>query len=116
VTGKVIIHNIIGEVTTIIGATASNIDVWSNPTVGADVALCGTVAMASAAVGTMFSMTGTLATAMVKTVSGAFVSQAAPTVVAAGTIDIKTSANNTGEMKWLVQWTPLDPGATVSAI
>ena len=116
VSGKVIITHIIGEVTVELGAVATNLDLWSNPTVGTDVALCTTVAVASKAVGTMFTITGTLANAMIATTSGAVAEQAAGILVAAGTIDLKASANNTGQTKWVVRYKPVDEGATIIAI
>jgi hypothetical protein len=53
---------------------------------------------------------------MVATTSGAGVAQAAPLIVAAGTIDLSTAATNTGATKWLVRYIPIDPGAAVFAI
>jgi hypothetical protein len=115
VTGKVKIINIIGEVTTTIQAQANAIKLVSNPTVGADVDLCATVDSNAAAVGSLFTITGTLANAMIKTVSGAVPSQANPVIVTAGTIDLSTAATNTGATKWTVVWEPIDPGAMVLA-
>jgi len=115
VTGKVKIINIIGEVTTVIQAQANAIKLISNPTVGADVDLCATVESNAAAVGSLFTITGTLANAMIKTVSGAVPSQATPVIVTAGTIDLSTAATNTGATKWTVVWEPIDPGAAVLA-
>jgi hypothetical protein len=115
VTGKVKILNIIGEVTTVFQAQANAIKLIANPTVGADVDLCATVEGNAAAVGSLFTITGTLANAMIKTVSAAVPSQASPVVVTAGTIDFSTAATSTGATKWLVTWAPLDPGALVLA-
>lgn len=115
VTGKVKILDIIGEVTTVCPAGENNFKLIANPTVGADVDMCAVVDSASAAVGSIFTITGTLADAMVKTVSGTGVAQAAPLVVAAGSIDLSASASKTGATKWLVRYIPLDPGASVIA-
>ena len=113
VTGKVKIFNIIGEVTTVVQAQANAIKLISNPTVGADVDLCATVESNAAAVGSLLTITGTLANAMIKTVSGAVPSQASPVIVTAGTIDLSAAATNTGATKWTVIWEPIDPGALV---
>jgi len=115
VTGKVRILDIVGEVTTIVQTQTCNTKLIANPTVGADVDLCAVNDITADAVGTFYSITGTLANAMVATTSGAGVSQAAPVTVAAGTIDLSTSATNTGATKWLVRWVPIDPGALVLA-
>lgn len=115
VTGKVKILDIVGEVTTVVQSQANAIKLIANPTVGADVDMCATVESNAAAVGSIFTITGTLANAMVKTVSGAGAAQATPVLVAAGTIDLSTAATNTGATKWLVRWVPVDPGALVIA-
>lgn len=115
VTGKIRLVDIIGEVTTVVQAQANAIKLIATPTVGAAVDLCATVESNAAAVGSIFTITGTLASAMVKTVSGAGVAQAAPLVIAAGTINLSTAATNTGATKWLVRYVPIDPGAAVFA-
>jgi hypothetical protein len=115
VTGKVKVLNIIGEVTTVVQAQANAIKLVSTPTVGAAVDLCTTVESNAASVGSLFTITGTLANAMIKTVSGAVPSQASALIVTAGTIDLNTAATNTGATKWTVIWEPVDPGAMVLA-
>tara|TARA_Y100000034_G_C6905929_1_gene420363 strand:- start:371 stop:814 length:444 start_codon:yes stop_codon:yes gene_type:complete len=113
VTGRVIVTQIVGEVTTVIETKANATKLVANPTVGADVDLCATDDITADAVGTLYSITGTLANAMVATTSGAFVAQAAPTVVADGTIDLNCAASNTGSVKWTVHYIPLDNGSSV---
>ena len=113
VTGKVKILNIIGEVTTVFQAQANAVKLIANPTVGADVDLCATVEGNAAAVGSLFTITGTLANAMIKTVSGAVPSQASPVIVTAGSIDFSTAATSTGATKWTVIYEPIDAGAMV---
>jgi len=115
VTGKVKILNIIGEVTTVFQAQANAIKLIANPTVGADVDLCATVEGNAAAVGSLFTITGTLANAMIKTVSGAVPSQASPVIVTAGSIDFSAAATSTGATKWTVIYEPIDQGAMVIA-
>lgn len=115
VTGRIKLLAIIGEVTTVIQTQLDNTKLIANPTVGADVDMCAVKDITAAAVGTQLSITGTLATAMVQTASGALVYQAAPLIIAAGTIDLSCSASNTGSVKWLVDYQPIDPGAVVVA-
>lgn len=115
VTGKVKILNIIGEVTTVFQAQANAVKLIANPTVGADVDLCTTVEGNAAAVGSLFTITGTLANAMIKTVSGAVPSQASPVIVTAGSIDFSAAATSTGATKWTVIYEPIDAGAMVIA-
>jgi len=113
VTGRIKLIAIIGEVTTVVETQACNTKLVANPTVGADVDLCAVLSITAAAVGTQFSITGTLANAMVKTASGAGVFQAAPLLIQAGTIDLNTAATNTGATKWKIIYTPVDPGARI---
>lgn len=115
VTGKVKVLDIIGTVTTVIETQANNTKLIANPTVGADVDLCAVNDISADAVGTFYSITGTLANAMVATTSGAGVSQAAPVTVAAGSIDLSCAATNTGATAWAVRYQPLEPGARVFA-
>jgi len=113
VTGKVRIIDIIGEVTTVVQTQTCNAKLIANPTVGADVDMCAVKDITAAAVGTIFTITGTLANAMVQTASACAVAQASPLVVTAGTIDLSTSATNTGATKWTVRYEPIDAGAMV---
>lgn len=113
--GRVKIHDICGEVTVVIQTQANNTKLVSNPTVGADVDICAVNDITADAVGTMYNITGTFADAMVATTSGAHVSQAAETIISAGTIDLNCAASNSGETKWAVRWSPVDEGATVTS-
>lgn len=112
--GKVLITQIVGEVTTEIQAQANNIKLIANPTVGADVDLCAIVDINADAVGTIYNITGTLSDAMIATTSGAVQAQLAAIIVAAGSIDLYCSASNTGATKWTLHYIPLDSGATVT--
>lgn len=113
--GRVLIHHIAGEVTTVLQAGANNLKLVSNPTVGADVDLCAQVDTDADAVGTIYTITGTLADAMIATTSGAVKAQVSPIIVAAGSIDLYASASKTGQTKWVLQYSPLDVGAYVVA-
>ena len=112
--GRIRVLGIYGEVTTIIETKANNTKLVSNPTVGADVDLCAVNDITADAVGTIYTITGTLANAMVATTSGAVPDQAAKVVVAAGTIDLSCAASNTGATKWVLQYEAIDPGVTVA--
>ena len=113
VTGKVEIIQIVGEVTTIVQTQANNTKLKINPTVGADVDLCAVLDISAKAVGSLFTITGTLANALINTVSGAVPSQASSVVVTAGAIEIDCTATNTGSVKWTVVYKSIDPGAMV---
>lgn len=115
VTGKIRLISIVGEVTVAIENNAINARLVSNPTVGADVDLCVDALITNDAIGTIYTITGTLANALVPTTSGAVQHQANEVLVTAGTIDLITDANRTGETKWVLQYIPIDRGARVTA-
>lgn len=112
--GRIRVVGIYGEVTTVIQTQANNTKLIANPTVGADVDLCAVNDITGDAVGTIYSITGTLANAMVATTSGAVTNQANDVLVAAGTIDLSCAASSTGATKWVLQYIPIDLGVTVS--
>ena len=115
VTGRVRLNLILGEVTTVIQNQANNTKLISTPTVGSPVDICAVKDIANAAVGTQLSITGTFATAMQQTASAALVYQASPVILTAGTLNLSCAATNTGSVKWLVRYVPIDPGARMIA-
>lgn len=112
--GRVVLLAIIGEVTTVIQTQADNAKLISNPTTGPDADLCANLDITADAVGTLYGISGTFGDAMVGS-GGAAPMPARPVVIPEGTIDLNTSANNTGAIKWDLYWFPLDPGAYVEA-
>lgn len=115
VTGRVKVLSIQGEVTTQIQNQLNNTKLTANPAVGASVDLCAVLDIANDAVGTNYTITGTLADALVETTSGAGAYQAASVFVTAGTIDLDCSAANTGSIKWTIVYEAIDSGATITA-
>ena len=96
-----------GEVVTAIQAQACTLKVQSNPTAaGTSVDLCATFDMNAAAAALQLGITGTFATALQAAV--AIVGQSIPVRCPAGTIDLVTSATNTGTVKWSMHWRPVD--------
>ena len=114
VSGRVLITQIVGEVTTVFDGTVNSIKLVANPTVGADVNLCAALAVTSDALGTVYTITGTLADAMVPTTSGAVQAQLSAILVTDGTIDLDaTATDTTGSTRWILHYIPLDLGSTV---
>lgn len=130
--GRVIITSLTGVVTTVIQAQACTISVGNKPTGGssATTTLCAASASVSGlAVGASLAVPQAKASALMfsgadgtllwNTTSGA---QGVPVVsgglviVPAGTIQITTSATNTGAIQWSVTYVPYDAGATVTAL
>jgi hypothetical protein len=99
----------VGEVTTVIQAQANATKLIANPTVGASVDLCATEDINADAVGTLYSITGTFADAMVATTSAAATAQVDVVVLA----ELECAASNTGAVKWVAHYIPLDPGSSM---
>jgi len=115
VTGLIEMISIIGKVGTVIETQANNTLLKINPTNGADVDLCAALDISAAAAKTFLTITGTVGDAMIATASGAVASQASSLVVDAGIIELETAADNTGTIKWMIKYKPLEPGARVFA-
>jgi len=114
VTGRVLITQIVGEVTTVFDGTVNSIKLISNPTVGADVDICAALVVTSDVLGTIYNIDGTFANTMYENTSGAAEAQPNPFIVAAGTIDLDaTATDTTGATKWTIHYIPLDSGSTI---
>ena len=114
--GRVIVHLLLGEVTTIIQAQADNLKVTSASTVGTAVDLASNLDINAKEAGTLLLVEGD-GTALVGANAGAALSGvgAMAMIIPVGSIRIETSATNTGATKWDLWYEPLDPGATVAS-
>jgi hypothetical protein len=122
VTGRVLVKRLIGEVTVVLTGTATNLKASFDPT-GADGSydLCTNLVVTSDAVGTLYSITGTVATAMKESVATHAILPAnnlplEGIVLTAGVITLTTdAANTTGKVKWDIDYIPLTSGASIVA-
>jgi hypothetical protein len=114
--GRCLVTMLVGEVTTAIQAQACNLSWESNPTTGTTNAMCAVLDIQSKEQGTLLSITGTVGDAMIAGSSGAVKGQLAPVIVAVGGLELKTSATNTGSIKWSLWYIPLDDGAYIAAV
>jgi hypothetical protein len=113
--GRVLVTSIVGEVTTVIQTQANNTKLVANPTTGTDVDLCAVLSVSADEVGCLYGITGLFSDAMVGANAGATVVPRNPVVVPAGSIDLNCAASNTGSVKWILTYVPLDDGASVAA-
>ncbi|MCG6493434.1 hypothetical protein [Kitasatospora sp. A2-31] len=115
--GRVLVTGLVGEVTTVMGATATTLKVTSNPTTGTDVDLTSTTAVTSKEVGSLITLPSASGSALVVKNGGGGGQLPAhnPYVVPIGTIDLVTDASDTGSVKWSLTYIPLDNGASVTA-
>lgn len=130
--GKVMITSLIGEVTVALGATATSLNLTYTPTSGAAADLCAATVCTSDAVGTLYGITSGVATDLmcvqsVSSIGGTPVAASEvpnvtyvqnmwrPIVVRAGALNLKASGSDTGEIKWVLTYLPVDAGAAVAA-
>jgi hypothetical protein len=129
--GRILLTSLIGQVTTVIGATVTTLSVGVTPSGGAlaAAALCTASAITSAVVGSFVAVQLTITNALI--VSGASgVLQAGSSagsglgddimdggiaIVSAGVINVTTSASTTGAIAWAMTYVPWDTGAAVVA-
>lgn len=120
VTGQVLLTTLVGEVTTVIETQLNNTLIKFNPTgTGADTDLCAALDITGDAVGTQYSLTGTVTDAMT---SSLWVVPASDLIAApgiylnAGVIELECSATNTGSVAWACTYIPISAdGAVVAA-
>lgn len=119
VTGHVVIRQIVGLVTTAIGAVANATKLKVNPDgTGATTDICATVELNAAALNSILSITGTFANAMVKTVNLPIAGKQATEIICppgAIEVDCAGSDGGAGRVKWECVYWPLEDGATVTA-
>lgn len=120
--GRVLVHALVGEVTTILQAQANNLKVTSKKldsssvAVGTAVDLCANVDGNAKEVGSLYVLLGSGAAAVWSN-AGAGIATLGRIgwVNPQGEIYITTSATSTGAMKWDIWYQPLDEGAYVTA-
>jgi hypothetical protein len=115
--GSVLVQFMAGLVTTALGATVTSLSLGNTPTggVSAPASIATSAVVTSAAVGGLFvpAFAAGIASGPIQTNVINF-DRSFVAIVPAGVITWTTTANDTGQMKWYLQFTPLDPGAFVS--
>ena len=111
--GRILLVGLIGEVTAVIQTQANNTKLTFNPTAtGASTDICANLNITGDAVGTLYSITGTIADAMQDGML--MTTDMTNLILSEGTIDLTCAASNTGDVKWDMFYIPLDTGATVA--
>ncbi|MCV6895608.1 hypothetical protein OE181_25820, partial [Escherichia coli] len=76
--------------------------------------ICADLDITAKAAQSRMSITGTFANAMINTAKGVPVARQATSIVAQeGTIILTTSATNTGAIRWIVRYKPMQEGARI---
>jgi len=117
-TGRVLVTLLMGEVTVVNTATATNAKILINPTTGTSGEIAADLAIASLEAGTIYLVEGDGSALVAVSAGGSYFAAGtpAPFVAPAGTLDLETSATNaTGAAKWDIWYFPLDAGASVAS-
>lgn len=113
--GRVMITQIIGEVTTVVQTQANNTKLIANPTVGSDVDICAVLDITAQEVGGLLGISGLNTDALKGLGAGALPAQERGVIVPEGTVDLSCAASNTGAVKWTLFYVPIDIGASVES-
>lgn len=118
VSGRVLLVDLIGIVTTVLGGGAFKLHFDFDADVGGDAALCIDYAgdLDATVVGTMLALPATAAEALAMPAGGYL--RAFPTVgwvLSSGAIDIHANAARTGVIKWTAFYYPLEDNAYIAA-
>jgi hypothetical protein len=108
-----------GRITTVVQAQATTVKLTVTSDALTAYDICATVDVDAGTVGSLLSITGTAANAMLETANGVLAptqaSRIIATCTAAGAIKATYGAASTGAILWGMQWRPLSTGATVAA-
>lgn len=116
--GRVFVTQILGEVADVaIAGGANNFRLQSNPTAaGTTTNLCADLDIDADPIGTLYSVDGVPATALVRGEEGAVQGMSVKgVVVPVGAIETVSAGNVAGQMKWSLWYVPIDDGAYVTA-
>lgn len=117
--GRVMVTSLIGQVTTVIGGTATTVKFTNTPTSGTATDFASATAITSKEVGTMVSLPTTAGGAVVvgaNAGAGVLAGPQVALVLQPGTISYTTSASTTGAISWALTYVVYDTGATVAAL
>lgn len=109
-----------GEVTTVIQTQLNNTKLTYDPTdTGASTDLCAVLDISADAVGTIYTISDNVASALDESGGLHFLDSGAgltkPLRLKPGSILLDCSATNTGQIKWFCYWRPLEVAGVVAA-
>ncbi len=116
VNGRVELIDLLGEIVTTIGGTATGLNFTLVPTVGSSTNISATTNGANLAIGGQVYITGVITAGTVVTTQGAFGRLTTPLILKAGNLTFNTDASNTGNIKFTLRYKPIDPGAFISPL
>lgn len=121
--GRVLVHLLIGEVTTVIEGTdpvakitAGRLNAAGDTLIGTVYDIASTLNMSSDEVGTIYTVEGDGTAIISPQLAGAGYGAPQPWIMPNGEIYLTTGASKTGAIKWDIWYQPLDAGAYVVAV
>lgn len=119
--GMILVVSLVGHVTTVMSGTVTTLTVGLTPTEGAGssapAALAAAGTITSLEVGTNVSLGATAGAALqVGTNASTVILKPAPILVNTGAITLTGSATQTGFLRWVLTWIPIDDAASVVAV
>ena len=112
--GRILLTSIVGEVVTAIQNQANNTKLVSTPTTGTAVDMCAVLDIANDEIGCLYTISGLPPDALYGPNAGLGQVQHRAQVIPIGTIKLSCAASNTGTVKWVMTYIPLDTGASVA--
>ena len=117
--GRVLITQIVGEVTTVIETQATAVKLVYDPTAaGNDVDLCATLDLTADLAGELYSITGDFSDALISlrnAVEADAMMEKHGIILGPGAVHQNSGAASSGGIKWTLWYLPLDDGASVVA-
>ena len=113
--GECQINLIVGEVTALMETKVINFKLVLDADTGADTDLCGNLDLSADEIGSLYTLEGTVATAMQTGQSGSCIGPEVVIIVSPGGIDATVGATHFGDIKWTLWYTPLETGAYITA-
>jgi len=112
--GRVLMLLILGEVTVAIANTANASLIKLNPTLGADQDLCAALDIDNDALGTIYTISGTVGDALRDDVRIGLGMGFQGMILSEGIVELECAGSIAGEIQWSMWWLPLDSGANVA--
>lgn len=117
--GRILLTSLVGQVTTVIGGTATTVKITNTPASGTATDLASATAITSKEVGTMIALNTTKNGALIVGANagdGVLVGEINALLLQPGTLSYTTGGSTTGALSWTLTYVVYDTGATVAAL
>ena len=113
--GNCMVTLMLGEVTTAIQATSVDFTIVADPTTGTSTDIAAVLIADGDEAGTLYTVNGVAATALVPGSSGSVPAALQSFIVAPGAIEITMVGAHTGSVQWTLFYVPIEDGAYITA-